>query len=400
MTSKARNHGEDLRGASRLAIDATRAVTEVVEAMHLTLGGGPDLLGSPLERPLRVLTAPVYGSIKAVTKLVGAGLELALGQLAPLLGESTPGPEREALLAALNGVVGDHLEATGNPLSIPMALRREGHPLELEPAALRAALPGAAGRVVVLVHGSSMADVQWNRRGHDHGAALARDLGVATVYLHYNSGRHISTNGRDLAELLERMVRAWPVPIEQLDLVGHSMGGLVSRSACHHGEVAAHAWRAKLGRLVCLGTPHHGAPLERGGHWFELLLGGHRYSAPLARLGRLRSAGVTDMRFGNVLDEDWQGRDRFAPHTKDTRTHLPLPSGVACFALAATTSATPGPRLLGDGLVPVDSALGKHRVAARTLRFPVESQRIVYGTGHLELLDRPQVYEALRGWLG
>ena len=390
---------EELRGASRLAIDATKAVTDVVEAMHRTIAGGPKVLGEPLKTPAGLLTRPVYRGIRGVTKVVGATIDLALGQLAPLLGERSSGSEREALRAALNGVLGDYLRETANPLAIPMRLRHGGQALTLEPNGLRAAFPSATGRLAVLIHGSSMNDLQWSRKGHDHGAALSRDLGVTPIYLHYNSGLHISTNGRELAALLDQLASAWPVPVQEVLLIGHSMGGLVARSACRTAELDGLRWREVLRALVCLGTPHHGAPLERSGNWLESLLGVSRYSAPLARLGRLRSAGVTDLRFGNVLDEDWQGRDRFTLDS-DRRTPLPLPSGVQCYAIAATTSKTSqAKKLSGDGLVPVDSALGRHRSPALNLDFPSDHQLIAADTSHVGLLSQPEVYATMQGWL-
>jgi pimeloyl-ACP methyl ester carboxylesterase len=398
MTKKTRKHVDDLRGAGRLAVEATRSVTDLVEAMHRNIGGGPDILGRPLAGPTDFLTGLVYGSIRGVTQLVGAGVDLALEQLASLLGESAPGPEREAMLAVLNGVLGDYLNETGNPLAVQMQLCNDGHPLELERQALRAAWPQAAGKLLLLIHGSCMNDRQWLRRGHDHGAALARDLGYTPVYLHYNTGLHISTNGRTFAALLDRLVAAWPSPLDELVMVAHSMGGLVARSACHAGETAGHLWRRKLRKLVCLGSPHHGAPLERGGSWIDVLLDISRYSAPLGRLGRIRSAGVTDMHFGNVLDEHWEGRDRFALGG-DTRSPLQLPDGVECYAIAATTALQAGGKLPGDGLVSVDSALGGHDKPELTLAFPQAHQWIGFGMDHLDLLSRAEVYETIRGWL-
>jgi hypothetical protein len=298
----------------------------------------------------------------------------------------------------LNGVLGDHLAASGNPLAIEMQLRRDGRPLELEAAALRLALPAATPRLLVLVHGSCRNDRQWMRLGHDHGAALARDLGYTAIYLHYNTGLHVSTNGRAFAALLERLVAAWPTRVDALVLVAHSMGGLVSRSACHVGEAERHLWRRKLRALVCLGTPHHGAALERGGSWVDVLLGVGRYSAPLARLGKIRSAGVTDLRHGNVLDEHWAGRDRFS-HLRDERVPLPLPEGVRCYAIAATTSAPGAGKLRSDGLVDVESALGRHARPELTLGFPEGHRWIAHATTHLGLLDRPAVCAKLREWL-
>ena len=119
------------------------------------------------------------------------------------------------------------------------------------------------------------------------------------------------------------------------------------------------------------------------------------------RLGKVRSSGVTDLRYGNLMDEDWRGRDRFARHP-DTRRSVPLPEGVACYAVAATTASSIGglkDRLIGDGLVPVASALGRHRDPARALNFPAGRQWIACETGHLDLLSRRDVYERIAGWI-
>ncbi|MBI5544743.1 MAG: alpha/beta hydrolase, partial [Deltaproteobacteria bacterium] len=168
-----------------------------------------------------------------------------------------------------------------------------------------------SGKVLVLVHGSSTSDLHWVRKGHDHGAALARDLGYTAIYLHYNTGLHISTNGRAFAEHLETLAQRWPVPIDELAIVGHSMGGLVARSACHVATVSGQRWRTLLKKLVFLGSPHHGTLLERAGNILGAAIGLSSYSAAFASLGKLRSAGITDLRHGNVRDEDCVGRDRF-----------------------------------------------------------------------------------------
>jgi pimeloyl-ACP methyl ester carboxylesterase len=393
-----RNHVEDLRGATRLAVDATKAITDLVEEMHATIGGGPAVLGRPLEWATRRLVGPVYGTIRVVSELVGTGIDAALARLASLLGESTPRREHEAIVAALNGVLGDYLAQTQNPLAIEMRFRHGGRALTLDSRALAEALPQIGNKLLVLVHGSCLDDLQWKRNGHDHGAALAHALGYTPIYLRYNTGLHISTNGRSCAAMLEELVCAWPTPLNEIVLLGHSMGGLVSRSACHYAEVANLTWRARLRKLVCMGSPHHGAPAERAGNSVEVLLGVSPYSAPLARLGRIRSAGVTDLRFGSVLDEDWQDRDRFA-RSDDCRSPLALPQGVQCYTIAATTAPQPAPALPGDGLVPLDSALGRCARPELTLDFPTDHQFIAFATKHLGLLDRPEVYAKLQSWL-
>jgi hypothetical protein len=152
---------------------------------------------------------------------------------------------------------------------------------------------------------------------------------------------------------------------------------------------------------VFLGTPHHGAPLERGGHWVDVLLGATAYSAPLARLGKVRSAGITDLRFGNLLDDDWIGRDRFA-RGNDRRAPVPLPEDVACFAIAGSTARKAGnrsDRRIGDGIVPLASALGRHANPALSLGFDDARLWVAHGTNHLDLLSRRAVYARIKDWL-
>lgn len=389
---KLRTHIEDLRATSRLAVVATQGVCDIVRTMQETIGGPA----------VRAITSLAYLPINSVTCLVGNGIDTALGQLAELLGPSeniaSRSPQEEAVLTVLNGVLGDYLQESHSPLAIQMSLRHAGLPLELSKPALISAIPNASRKLLLLVHGSCLGDQQWLRQGHNHGAALSNDLGYTPIYLHYNTGLHISTNGRLFSEILERLVTVWPTPIDELVILAHSMGGLVTRSACHIAEEEHSLWREKLHAIVFLGTPHHGAPLERGGNRIDQILGMSRYSAPFARLGKIRSAGVTDLRHGTVLDEDWQGRDRFA-QGEDLRTPLPLPRGVNCFTIAGSKNPKNAAKHSGDGIVPLDSALGRHPRAELTLEFPNTHQWIGYEMRHLDLLSRHEVYEQIRHWL-
>jgi hypothetical protein len=402
----------DLRGAGRLAADATAALTTLIENLHRNIAGTPRVFTEPAG-PTRWndgratgITGLVYGGVRTAAGLGGRALDRGLREIEELAtgGDVPPNvsPRRDGFLAALNGVLGDHLDATANPLAIPMRLRRDGVPLAIERNALDAAIPDAGSRVLVLAHGLCMNDRQWNRRGHDHGAALARDLGYTPLYLHYNSGLHVSENGRMLAELLERLRSEWPRPLESLTLVGHSLGGLVIRSACHHAQESGLAWRETLTDIVFIATPHHGAVLERGGNRFQAFAGRTPYTAPFARLGWIRSAGVTDLRHGNVLASDWAGAGRF-DHHHDTRTHVPLPDGVRCFAIAGSHGFAPKDtvdRVVGDGLVHRWSALGKHRKSECALAFPAEHQAEFFDSTHWDLLSRRDVYEQIASWLG
>jgi hypothetical protein len=394
--------GSDLQGLSRLGVDATLGITDLVEAMHHTIASGSFIVGPGPSGRTSGITGLVYRAVRGTTRVVGMGLDAALGALTRQAGETPSTPRREAVLAALNGVWGDHLAHTGNTLAIPMALRLGGRPLALDALAIAAQVPAPRRKLLVLAHGLCMNDLQWCRGGHDHGQALARDLDATALYLHYNSGRHVAENGREFAALLERLLAAWPVPVEDLLIVGHSMGGLVARSACFHAAQAGQAWPAALKALVFLGTPHHGAPLERGGRLVDALFGISPYIAPFARLGQARSAGITDLRYGNLQDADLNGGDRHAQR-RDERRPTPLPAGVAAYLVAATQATHTRPGLhravVGDGLVPLASALGEHRNPALALAVPEDHRLVVTACNHWELLGRQDVYRQMLAWL-
>jgi hypothetical protein len=387
---------DDLRGASRLAVDAVTGMTDLAENVHRTITRLAPPLGAPTTERTQGVTGFVYRRVRRTTRLVGRGIEATLSRLPARLSGTESSEARDGLRAVVNGIVGDHLAATDNPLAIPMALCHDGAPLSLDRDALAQRFGPASGRLLVLAHGLCMDERGWQRDGHDHGAALARDLSMTPLYLRYNSGRAIADNGQDFADLLENALDAWPVPVRELAFVGHSMGGLVMRSACHIGTARDHRWLPLLSRVVFLGSPHYGSPLERAGHAVDRALGIGPYTAPFARLGLIRSQGIQDLRHGRYLD---------VPAVDTPELPRALPEHIACFALAATRRPSPGllndtlGDLVGDGLVPVASALGRHADAEASLPIPDAHQRVVYGLNHFDLLSDRTVYAQLRRWL-
>ena len=397
----------DLPAAVDLATRATTDVIDITEGVHQAVRRTLGLSEGDKHGRTSGIPGLVYRGVRATTQFVGGGAASLIAKALPWLDDPTqhppPSPEREAVIAALNGVMGDRLRAIGNAWAQPMELRLAGDrvlPLG-QPEVLRAALAEATPRLVLLVHGLCMNEHAWQRDGQDLGNFLARELGYTPLYLRYNTGLHTSTNARELAALLEQLAAAWPQPLQAITLVGHSMGGLVLRGAQAYGAEAGHRWMESLRHLVFLATPHHGAPLERAGQGLHAVLSSNPWSAPFTRLRRLHSAGITDLRHGNVLDADWQGRGRFGPG-EDRRTALALPAGVACYAVAATLAGSRSllaDRLTGDGLVPLRSALGEHDDPARRLRFGKPHQWVAWRTGHLELLGRTALAERVCDWL-
>lgn len=406
-------HVADIQGLAQLATQGVLGVAGLAEtvqgSVYKTVAAPFGLLGSRFVdgtpgssgvKPMGI-TGLVYGSVKGITRLTGGTVNAVLSRAGPMLPKQKSSPEREAVLSAINGVLGDHLLETANPLAITMSFRHQGQSLPLDKAGLAQRLPQAGGKLLVLLHGLCMNDLQWGTDANSHAEVLARELGYTPVYLHYNTGLHTSINGQQFAGLLEELLAAWPVPVQDLTLLVHSMGGLVARSACQQAELAGHAWRKQLKNMVFLGTPHHGAPLERVGNWVDTALGSNLVTKPFGKIAQIRSSGITDLRYGHVLTSSWLGINRFQ-RSPDLREPLPLPANVACFTVAATTSATPSAvkdALIGDGLVPLRSALGQHDETRHTLAFAPENQWIAYSTGHMALLDRAEVATQVLRWL-
>jgi pimeloyl-ACP methyl ester carboxylesterase len=398
----------ELRALSSLAFQELSGFPGAIRDMHLGIAA----------RAFRGVGTAVR-PVQQIHDAVSRGVYDALGTGVGLLGQATDAiiehedlgadvrlsntPSGSALVGALNGLIGDRLERLASELDQGVSVRLDGESVALDQASLRAAFAEASERIVVFLHGLMGTEFYWDwgagETGQSYGARLSADLACTPVYLRYNSGRHISENGASVAVLLEELVEAWPVQVREIALVGHSMGGLVARSACHQAAEAGRRWPERVGHVVTLGTPHLGAPLEQGAHLAAAAL----YALPETRmLGaflRKRSAGIRDLRHGSLVDEDWRGRDPEALRAAACK-EVPLLAGAThCFVSATVTRDARHPlgRLLGDTLVLVPSASGRGRT--RRIPFKDEHGHHVGATHHLALLNHPEVYERLRGWL-
>lgn len=327
---------------------------------------------------------------------------------------SLPG-QRDAAVAILNGLFGDTLEARESALATPMTIRAGGTALPMERRALAAALADAGvpvtGRICVFVHGLMSTEAIWGfpgDRATTYGTLLADREPVTALFVRYNTGRHISTNGRDLARTIAELVRVWPVRVREISLVGHSMGGLVVRSACHYGSQGrargrhlpiGRRWTSKVRRVVLIGVPNDGAGLEAMVNSASAALATVPLSASRL-LGRgldRRSAGIKDLRFGNVVDEDWATADPRA--TERTHPHRPLElrrAEVLVIAGSITNDpAHPLARRLGDALVTETSATGS--IGDLEL-FPRATTRTFPSITHNALAHHPEVDAAISEW--
>jgi triacylglycerol lipase len=303
---------------------------------------------------------------------------------------------RDDALAVINGLLGDRLDAAGSSLSIPWRLLGpDGRDLE----ACAGVLPDAPAHACLFVHGLSSTERLWLPEREDdahvaYGPALSRALGLVPLYARYNTGRHVSTNGQALAARLEALHQAWP-RLESLTLVGHSMGGLVVRAACHYGMQAGHAWVQRLRRVVLLGSPSHGAPLEQLAHVAAFTLGAiwNPWTKLIGKLINLRSAGIKDLRHGFVLDEDWRHRDEDVLALRRPRV-AGVPPGVRWSVALGRLGAAEGTlgSVLGDGLVREASARGVGLGNPQGV-LPEARVRVFEGVSHVGLMWTPAVLE-------
>ncbi|GLZ40532.1 hypothetical protein [Actinokineospora sp. NBRC 105648] len=296
------------------------------------------------------------------------------------------------------GLFGENADLRRGVLPAAMTVRVDGRRIAVDRASLAAAYPAASSRIVVLLHGLLDTERAWyhrdeparSRSGTDYGSRFAADLPATAVYLRYNTGRHVSDNGRELTDLLTRLVGSWPVTVTEIILIGHSMGGLVARSALHQATAESAPWTSPTTRLVCLGTPHTGAPLERWVVRTAAVLDGLVVTAPLARVLGLRSDGIKDLAQGRLHRAQWSGQAAAADASTATR----LPAGLRQYFVASTLARTEGSlwgRLLGDLMVASSSA-GDHTQTA--------DLRWLGGLNHFALLRHDAVYDAVLAWLG
>lgn len=340
-----------------------------------------------------------------------------VSELAQRFLRSYPGHRDEAL-AVVNGAVGDRLHERGSALATPMRLFHGREPWLLDDPPV--AVPNAKPRVCLFVHGLMGSERAWrfgvsqaaepgladaSERDHrrvDYAEALTEARDCTPIYVRYNSGRHISENGRALAEQLEQLRLAWPdAGFAELSIVSHSMGGLVTRSACHYGLEAGHGWVDRLQRVFLLGVPSRGAPLEQLAHVTAFTLESiwNPWTKLIGKAINLRSAGIKDLRHGFVLDEDWRhvDLDRLAfPVPIKPRDPLHVRWYVAAGTIGPSKSGLA--RTIGDGLVRSSSAQGwSHDPRARELLPPAEVREFE-STSHIGLMNDPAVLAQMLEW--
>jgi triacylglycerol lipase len=304
----------------------------------------------------------------------------------------------------LNGIVGDTLEENVNSMSLKMQFYKGGKPIILTKDEIKKIHPKPSSKICILVHGLASDELMWNfpKSKENYGKLLEKDFGYTSFYLRYNSGLHISENGKNLSLLIHTLFKNYPTTIKELILIGHSMGGLVIRSACYYGDKQNVTWIYKIKKIFFLGSPHLGAPLEKFGNVVTNIL--EKIPNPFTKITKnvinLRSAGIKDLRYGYLLDEDWKGKD---PDTllKNSKNVVPLLEGVDYFIISGTVTDDPESIFsiwFGDAMVRKQSALGRDRTGLHTLPIPETNHKEFPGIAHIALMNEPKIYDQIKEW--
>ncbi|MEH6607635.1 MAG: alpha/beta hydrolase, partial [Pseudomonadales bacterium] len=390
------------------------ARVEPVKAVAQVITDVEGVIASTVFKSIRGINGATRLSVNTINHITEAGLGQSLEsngrELTTPMQSSAAGTVNwciDYLQSSLNGLWGDYLSQKNSALDTKMTLRHNGRDLPIKAQAVAAAYPNPTNKICVFVHGLAATEWLWTFSSAQHyegdtgtsfGSRLYDDLGYTPIYIRYNSGKHISDNGRQLAALISELVEAYPVPIEEIALIGHSMGGLVARSAASYGHEQKQPWVDSLRHVACVGAPNLGAPLEKA---VNLLTGVLQHIDAAAaqvssRFLNSRSAGIKDLRYGYTVDDEWLGKDPDAVFTDD-RLNVPLVDGVGYYFFAATVSkdsAHPLGRLFGDLLVRLPSASGEAIDPAR--RIPFASGGVFQGISHIHIVNHPDVYEVLR----
>jgi hypothetical protein len=397
----------EIDALSRLGGHAFARLVSRIEQVHWVIAGRAFTPAGPAGAPARVTHDSITRGVYLAVREAGAAAVVLGGKAVSLLAVGGQPADREPggnlVLAALNAIAGDQLGPGLASLAIRMAVRADGRDVDLTAQEVADAFPHATRRMAVFVHGLAETEGSWQRRGAEsepYGPRLHAEFGYTPVYVRYSTGRHVSDNGHDLAGLLDGLVAAWPEQVDELLLVGHSMGGLVIRSACHYGRQESAAWVDRVRHVFYLGSPHLGAPLARAAGFAGLALSKAAETRPFVTLVNGSSPGIKDLRHGYVLADDWADCDQDSC-VRDHRRDTPLLAGCNHYTVSATITANPGHplgTLAGDLLVQPASAHGR-RGADQHIPFPVDSRRGLGGMHHFDLLNNPAVWAAIRDLL-
>jgi triacylglycerol lipase len=368
---------------SKRAFGATRAVGgRVPESFH-------DAVMTSLYGAISGVLRISSGSIRALAKR-GVGRPVESSRMG------------RGVVAAVNGLIGDELRMVDDPQAIVMAVRKDGGDVPVSPWPIGESFRDATSHIVLFLHGLCESDESWSLGDRSTGSTYAQrikdDTDGTPVFIRYNTGLRVSENGKHLDWLIRQLVASWPTDVTRITLVGHSMGGLVVRAATNHATASGQTWQHLVRDVICLGTPHTGAALEKVAHMGSRVLHFFPESRPFSAILNARSGGILDLRHGYITKEEWEGQDLTRLWGLDRIAAAPLPHAEYHFVIATlgATKRHPFSTILGDLLVHFSSAAGIGRSGT-----VVDGARLEYlpSTHHFALLNHPRIADWLVQWI-
>jgi pimeloyl-ACP methyl ester carboxylesterase len=373
----------DLCAVGDMLAEGFDGTTRQIKEVHEAVADRSLRLAGPARGPAKAahdtLARRVYATLLRVGPAAIRSSALALGMAFDTEADRIEGSQRgRAAVSAFNGVFGDALARRRNGLALRMSIRADGHDIPADPHSLAQAFPKATPKLALFVHGFGETDASWRwfaesswgDAASTYGEKLRRERGYTPLYLHYNSGRTIAENAAELSELLEDIQAAWPTPVRETIVIGHSAGGLIARAAIRHGNLAGARWVRSTSHVFALGTPRHAIAAEWLSLAFARLLERLPETRPLVRLLDARSDGLKDLGDNDTGPLPPWVADVRLPKGAPRVGHFKLLNDPALYAQISAR--------LSDHSVPFPARAargGRYERAAKALRAPKQSQR-------------------------
>jgi hypothetical protein len=305
------------------------------------------------------------------------------------------------IVPIINGLHGDSMDEKGHQALVKMSFRYKSRDIEISQIKDYINLSENKGKLIILIHGLMNDDNIWHSNPEDliqrMGSFLEKQNKANILYLRYNTGRHISQNGQDFSLLIQNLLDFYRKDITEIVIMAHSMGGLVTRSACYYAGKLDHNWISILKKVFLIGVPNEGSYVARIAHMTQYFM---RKIDPtdndkVAKFFEIRSNGIKDLSFGFLIDEDWQNTDYENKKVVKATKILPL-KNVEYFLIAGIVSDEKSKKKIfnffGDGLVEKKSALS-NLFKENEMQSGLVNFKLFENENHLALLESKEVHE-------
>lgn len=257
-------------------------------------------------------------------------------------------------------------------------------------------------KLVLLIPGLFCDETLWENEAENSNlkiVSLLRELGYYPVFIRFNPGLHISSNGKKLSHLLGGFCKY--LESEKLNVISYSQGGLIFRSALYYEREFNYKWREKIAKVLFISSPDRGSYLEKIGFWIGFLF---EISPNLAlkiigMLGNLRSDGIKDLSHGIIREEDWKTSKQVRRYA--TKSYYGELDDIDAYQIYSLFSNKEDwfSVLLGDGIIEKPSLEYLKKDVFLKKENPKLRSILVDSHNHFSILDSAELKEWLRNVL-